>query len=157
MSNRADVERVRNEYRKIRKKLCNYHDDLTDRSHDLHIYMGVLDLNEVITKEMIEGGYVPEVIFDKLEEYKSAVEWFDTFKFQVRKAMEQNGVKKWSTDLFDFDYIEEHMSPRVDTKRMKETFFDIVDANGEVTRVNAYDYFVKNAKVKAHVSYKEKR
>lgn len=114
-------------------------------------------MNEVITKEMIEGGYVPEVIFDKLEEYKTAVEWFDTFKFQVRKAMEQNGVKKWSTDLFDFDYIEEHMSPRVDTKRMKETFFDIVNANGEVTRVNAYDYFVKNAKVKAHVSYKEKR
>lgn len=154
---RADVERVQNEHRKIRKKLCNYHDDLADRSHDLHIYMGVLDLNEVITKEMIEGGYVPEVIFDKLEEYKSAMEWFDTFKFQVRKAMEQNGIKKWSTDYFDMDYIEEHNSPRVDTKRMKETFFDIVDSNGEVTRVNAYDYFVKNAKVKAHVTYKEKK
>lgn len=123
----------------------------------LHKYILVVLMNEIITKEMIEGGYVPEVIFDKLEEYKSAVEWFDTFKFQVRKAMEQNGVKKWSTDLFDFDYIEEHMSPRVDTKRMKETFFDIVDANGEVIRVNAYDYFVKNTKVKAHVSYKEKR
>ena len=124
---------------------------------DLLEYVLVVLMNEVITKEMLTGGYVPEVIFDKLEEYKTAVEWFDTFKFQVRKAMEQNGVKKWSTDLFDFDYIEEHMSPRVDTKRMKETFFDIVDANGEVTRVNAYDYFVKNAKVKAHVSYKEKR
>lgn len=127
-------------------------------AHASHTYdIGVRCMNELVTKEMLEGGYVPEVIFDKLEEYKSAVEWFDTFKFQVRKAMEQNGIKKWSTDYFDMDFIEEHNSPRVDTKRMKETFFDIVDANGEVTRVNAYDYFVKNAKVKAHVSYKEKK
>lgn len=158
MSNRADVERVLNEYRKIRKKLCNYHDDLTDRSHDLHIYMGVLDLNEVITKEMIEGGYVPEVIFDRLEEYKSAVEWFDTFKFQVRKAMEQNGVKKWSTDYFTFDYINETESAKVDTKRMKETNIFVMDAvSGELEEVNAYEFFTKKSIVKAHVTYKEKK
>ena len=148
---RADVERVQHE------KHNSIHIISDSAVSDLLEYVLVVLMNEVITKEMLTGGYVPEIIFDKLEDYKTALEWFDTFKFQVRKAMEQNGVKKWSTDLFDFDYIEEHLSPRVDTKKMKETFFDIVDANGEVTRVNAYDYFVKNTKVKAHVSYKEKR
>ena len=139
----------------IRKNLCTRNGRNAHASHTYDI--GVRCMNELVTKEMLEGGYVPEAIFDKLEEYKSAVEWFDTFKFQVRKAMEQNGIKKWSTDYFDMDFIEEHNSPRVDTKRMKETWFDIVDSNGEVSRVNAYDYFVKNAKVKAHVSYKEKK
>ena len=45
----------------------------TDVDHD---GLGVRCMNELITKEMLEGGYVPDVIFDKLEEYKSAVEWF---------------------------------------------------------------------------------
>lgn len=149
----GECRKGRNEI--IRKNLCTcYGRYVTNVDHD---GLGIRCMNELVTKEMLEGGYVPEVIFDKLEEYKSAMEWFDTFKFQVRKAMEQNGIKKWSTDYFDMDFIEEHNSPRVDTKRMKETWFDIVDANGEVSRVNAYDYFVKNAKVKAHVSYKEKK
>lgn len=127
-------------------------------AHASHINdIGVRCMNELITKEMLEGGYVPEVIFDKLEEYKSAAEWFDTFKFQVRKAMEQNHVKKWETDYFVMDYIDEHKSPKIDTKRMKETWFDIVDSNGEVTKVNAYEFFVKQSKVKAHTSYKEKK
>ena len=122
-----------------------------------HDGLGVLVMNELITKEMLEGGYVPDVIFDKLEEYKTAVEWFETFKFQARVAMEKNNVKKWETDYFVMDYIDEHKSPKIDTKRMKETWFDIVDSNGEVTKVNAYDFFVKQTNVKAHTSYKEKK
>ena len=59
-----------------------------------HDGLGVRRMNELITKEMLEGGYVPEIIFDKLEEYKSAVEWFETFKFQARKSMEENNIKK---------------------------------------------------------------
>ena len=124
---------------------------------NFNIRMGILAMNELITKEMLEGGYVPDVIFDKIEEYKTAVEWFETFKFQARVAMEQNHVKKWETDYFVMDYIDEHKSPKIDTKRMKETWFDIVDSNGEVTKVNAYDFFVKQTNVKAHTSYKEKK
>ena len=154
----ADVtERVQND-RKICEKCSNRINALIDRSYDLHIYMGVLDLNELVTKEMLEGGYVPEVIFDKLEEYKSAIEWFDTFKFQVRKAMEENGVKKWSTDYFTFDYINETESAKVDTKRMKETNIYVMDAlSGELEEVNAYEFFTKKSVVKAHVTYKEKK
>lgn len=121
------------------------------------LYVLVVLMNEIITKEMVEGGYVPEVIFDKLEDYKTAVEWFETFKFQVRKLMEQYGIKKWETDYFVMDYIEEHTSPKIDTKRMKETWFSIVDENGEVSKVNAYEYFKTTNKVKAHTSYKEKK
>lgn len=115
------------------------------------------NVREVITKDMLKVGYVTDEILDKLEEYKTLVEWFDTFKYKSKVAMEQNGIKKWETDYFVMEYIEEHLSPRIDTNRMKETWFSIVDANGEVSKVNAYEYFVKNTKVKAHTSYKEKK
>lgn len=115
------------------------------------------NVREVITKDMLNVGYVTDEILDKLEEYKTLAEWFDTFKYKSKVAMEQNGIKKWETDYFVMEYIEEHLSPRIDTNRMKETWFSIVDANGEVSKVNAYEYFVKNTKVKAHTSYKEKK
>lgn len=115
------------------------------------------NVREVITKDMLKVGYVTDEILDKLEEYKTLVEWFDTFKYKSKVAMEQNGIKKWETDYFVMEYIEEHLSPRIDTNRMKETWFSIVDANGEVSKVNAYEYFVKNTKVKAHTNYKEKK
>ena len=115
------------------------------------------NVREVITKDMLKVGYVTDEILDKLEEYKTLVEWFDTFKYKSKVAMEQNGIKKWETDYFVMEYIEEHLSPRIDTNRMKETWFSIVDANGEVSKVNAYEYFVENTKVKAHTSYKEKK
>lgn len=157
-SNRADVERVRNEHRKIRKKLRNYHDDLADCSYHIDIHLGVLDLNEVIAKEMIEGGYVPEVIFDKLEEYKTAIEWMETFKYLFKTYCEENGVKSWETEYFKMTYVDETESERVDTKKMKETDIYVMDAvSGELEEVNAYEFFSKKSTVKAHVTYKEKQ
>lgn len=115
-------------------------------------------MNELITKEMLEGGYVPEIIFDKLEEYKSAVEWFETFKFQFKKFCEDHGYSKWETDYFFMNYVGETVSTRVDTQRMKETDIYITDAlTGELNEVNAYEFFSKKSVVKPHVTYKEKK
>ena len=149
---RADVERVQHE------KHNSIH-IISDSAVSLILeYVLVVLMNEIITKEMLTGGYVPEIIFDKLEDYKTAIEWMETFKFQVKKAMEENGVKKWSTDYFTFDYINETESAKVDTKRMKETNIFVMDAlSGELEEVNAYEFFTKKSVVKAHVTYKEKK
>ena len=115
-------------------------------------------MNEVITKEMLEGGLVPDVIFDKLEEYKTAIEWMETFKYQFKKFCEEQGYNKWETDYFIMNYIGETTSARVDTKLMKSTNIYIVNAEtGELEEVNAYDYFSTRSIVKAHVTYKEKK
>ena len=115
-------------------------------------------MNELITKEMVDGGYVPEVIFDKLEEYKTAVDWFETFKYQFRKICEETGINKWETDYFLLNYIADGVSSRVDTKRMKETNIYVLNGDtGELDEVNAYEYFKTTNSVKAHVTYKEKK
>ena len=115
-------------------------------------------MNEIITKEMIEGGYVPEVIFDKLEDYKTAIEWMETFKYQFKKFCEEHGIKKWETDYFMLNYIPEGICLKVDTKRMKETNIYVLNAEtGELEEVNAYEYFKTVSFVKAHVTYKEKK
>lgn len=115
-------------------------------------------MNEIITKEMVEHGIVPEVIFDKLEEYKTAIEWMDTFKFQFQKFCEEQGFNKWETDYFLLNYIGESTSTKVDTKRMKNENIYIIDAvTGEMEEVNAYEYFSKKSIVKPHVTYKEKK
>ena len=123
-----------------------------------HDGLGVWIMNELITKEMLEGGYVPEVIFDKLEEYKSSVEWFETFKYQFKKFCEEHGYSKWETDYFFMNYVGETTSVRVDTQRMKETNIYITDAlTGELNEVNAYEFFSKKSAVKPHVTFKEKK
>lgn len=115
-------------------------------------------MNEIITKEMVDGGYVPEVIFDKLEDYKTAIEWMETFKYQFKKFCEEHGVKKWETDYFMLNYIGDGISQKVDTKRMKETNIYVLNAEtGELEEVNAYEYFKTVSFVKAHVTYKEKK
>lgn len=115
-------------------------------------------MNEIITKEMVDGGYVPEVIFDRLEDYKTAIEWMETFKYQFKEFCERNGINKWETDYFFMNYIGETTSVRVDTQRMKDTTIYIADAlTGELEEVNAYEFFTKKTNVKPHVTYKEKK
>ena len=107
---------------------------------------------------MVEHGIVPEVIFDKLEEYKTALEWMDTFKYKFQKFCEENGFNKWETDYFLMNYVGETTSVRVDTQRMKETNIYITDAlTGELNEVNAYEFFSKKSVVKPHVTFKEKK
>lgn len=114
-------------------------------------------MNELVTREMLELGVVTDEILDKIETYKASKEWFETFKFVVQKACEENGIKKWETDYFSMPYVEETESLRVDTDRMKKTFIYITDAlTGEMVEVNAYEFFTKKTKAKAHMTFKEK-
>lgn len=115
-------------------------------------------MNEIITKEMLDVGFVTDEILDKVEEYKTAVEWMETFKYEFQKFCEEHNYNKWETDYFMMNYVQETTSVRVDTKRMKETNIYVLDAlTGELDEVNAYEYFTKKSLVKPHVTYKEKK
>lgn len=114
--------------------------------------------SDLITREMIDVGFVTDEILDKIEEYKASQEWMETFKYEFQKFCNVQGYNKWETDYFILNYIGETTSVRVDTKRMKETNVYILNAlTGELEEVNAYDYFTKKSIVKPHVTYKEKK
>ena len=124
----------------------------------LRDFVGVSAMNDLVTKEMLEVGAVSDEVLDKLEEYKTLNEWFDTFKFEFKKACEEYGIKKWETDYFLMNYIEDTFTKRVDTNRMKNENIYVVNAeSGELEEANAYEYFSKPSLSKAHVTYKEKK
>lgn len=112
----------------------------------------------LITKEMLEHSVVPEEVFDKIEEYRTAIQWMEMFKFELAKAMKENGIKKFEADDYIFSYIDETIQKRTDTERMKNESVYVLNAEtGELDEVNAYDYFIKNVKVKEHMSVREKK
>lgn len=115
-------------------------------------------MNDLVTKEMLEIGVVSDEILDKLEEYKTSLEWFETFKYKFKELCEEYGIKKWETDYFLMNYIGDTYSLRVDTNRMKNENIYVVNAeSGELEEVNAYEYFSKSSFSKAHITYKEKK
>lgn len=160
VSNRADVERVRNEHRKIRKKLCNYHDDLTDCSYHIDIHLGVLDLNELTKTDVFDLVGVTEEEFN--EHYNQLVEskeWMKQFKDKFLKAVLEGGMMPGDypvtlkTKYIDFQVIYPKQEPTfiLDNEIMKATDIDvdIIDPiTGEVStrRVNAYEWFKKKQK-----------
>ena len=149
---RADVERVQHERHNIHYRHGRYAHatDIDD--------IGVWCMNELVTLEHIQKGIATEEVFELIEDFKTAKERIETLKYQFEELNKKYGVRLWETDCFKMTHIDETESSRVDTKRMKETFFDVVDANtGDVHRVNAYDFFVKKVKVKAHASLEEKK
>lgn len=89
---------------------------------------------------------VTDKIVELLEQYLAINEQVDMFKYQVKEAMKQNGIKKWETDLFTFNLREGFVSKRVDTSAMKDTNIMIANADtGELEEVNAYEYFAKSS------------
>lgn len=115
-------------------------------------------MNELITKEFIEKGVTTDEVLEKIEQQKYLNEWFDTFKYLFKDYCEKYGFTKWETDYFVMNYINETLSQKVDTKRMKETTIYIANAEtGELEEVNAYGYFSYKSPVKAHVTFKEKK
>ena len=170
MSNRADVERVRNEYRKIRKKLCNYHDDLTDCSYHIDIHLGVLDLNEITKSNFFDlVGYTEEELNEKYNQLIEATEWIKQFKQKYLETVLESGMQPGDypvllkTKYVDFQVIYPKQKPAmsIDSERMKLTTIKVeeVDAEtGEVTErtVNAYKYFNTKPKSSPKAYVKEK-
>lgn len=84
----------------------------------------------------------------------------ETFKFQLKKAMLENGIKKWETDYYDFTLIPDGQTSSVDKDRMREEVVWVVDEQtGELEPVNAleyYDRFRKLSPRKGYIKIREK-
>lgn len=76
--------------------------------------------NEIVERKLYEVGAIDEATFDFLEQYQTMQEQFEIFKFNLTKAMEENGIKKWDNDYFVATAKEESLQKRIDTDRLKE-------------------------------------
>lgn len=117
-------------------------------------------MNE-ITKEMLELNVVPDYIYDKIEEYKSAIDWMETFKYQLKKAMEENGINKFDTDYYLFNLIAEGETTKMDKDAMSNELVTYVDGDtGELKTMSALDYY-ERFKIKtpraSYLKMKEKK
>lgn len=80
----------------------------------------VEEKNDIATRKMTELGLYGEDVSDLIAMFKYYEDQFKTFKFQLQKAMEENGIKSWKTDEFTATIREESMQKRLDTERLKE-------------------------------------
>lgn len=114
--------------------------------------------NELIKKWEAEVIKLNDEMYERYERYLADKEWFDTLKYQFSQFAKQTGISKWSTDVWEMDYITPRPSKGIDTERMKNETILVVNAEtGELEEVNAYDYFAtKNTFRSPYVKTKEK-
>lgn len=89
----------------------------------------------------IENGQIT-VAQEFLEEFKAlnqarlrAEMMEKELKQELRQAMEEYGIKKWSNDYFQATYIGETERTSVDTKRLKEELPDIAEEYSRTSKV----------------------
>lgn len=97
----------------------------------------VEEANELVEKKLYEVGAITEDTADFIEEYLTMVEKWETFKYQLEKAMRENNIKSWKNDLFSATVKEESMQKRVDTERLKqdglyEKYLKLVNVKGSL-------------------------
>ena len=76
--------------------------------------------NEIAERKLTELGVVSEEVYTMLEKFAYWQERYETFRYQLEKAMRENNIKKWDNDYFVATIKEESMQKRVDTERLKE-------------------------------------
>lgn len=105
-------------------------------------------MNELTKLEKL-NALLTEKVRDMLEQRAYIEEQFDTFKYQVRKVMEENDIRKWETDLFTVTITPDTKSTKVDTDKLKNTKVFITNAEtGELEEVGAYEFFTHKVDVK---------
>lgn len=80
----------------------------------------VEDKNEIVSKKLLEIGTIDKETFEMLESYLYYQDQFETLRFQLKKAFEENGIKKWENDYFTATLKEESLQKRVDIERLKD-------------------------------------
>ena len=81
----------------------------------------VQDENEIAEQKLMEVGAIDKNTYDFLEEYLTAQERYETFKFVLEKAMRENGIKSWKNDYFTATVKDDSVQMRVDTAKLKES------------------------------------
>lgn len=80
----------------------------------------VANENELVEKKLYEIGIINDEIMEEISKALYYKEWIETFKYQLEKAMRENGIKKWDNDSFTATLKEETIQKRVDNERLKE-------------------------------------
>ena len=105
----------------------------------------VEDENEIAERTLTEVGAIDKYTYDFLEQYLTYEEQFEMFRYQLEKAMRENGIKSWKNDYFTATVKDESTQLRVDTQKLKEA--------------GLYDQFTKVVAVKGglQIRFKDKR
>lgn len=110
-----------------------------------------------LTKLEKLNALLTEQVREMIDQYNYINDQFDTFKYQVRKIMEDNGVSKWETDLFTVTLTQDTTTTKVDTDKLKSTNVYISNADtGELEEVGAYDFFTHKVAQKGSFRMKVK-
>lgn len=98
-------------------------------------------MNELTKTEKL-NALLTEQVREMFDQYKFINDQMDTFKYQLRKVMEENDINKWETDLFSVQITADTTTTKVDTNKLKASQVYISNAEtGELEEVGAYDYF----------------
>lgn len=97
----------------------------------------VEEQNDIAERKLYEVGAISEETFDFLEQYRTVCEQYEMFRFQLEKAMRENGIKKWDNDTFSVTVTDEQLQKRVDTQRLKddglyEKYLKLVPTKGTI-------------------------
>lgn len=76
--------------------------------------------NEIAERTLVEVGAITQETYEMLASFRYYQEQYELFKYQLEKAMIENGIKKWDNDYFTATIREESMQKRVDTERLKD-------------------------------------
>ena len=80
----------------------------------------VEETNELVEKKLYEVGVLSEQVIEMINQYQRYTEEFEMFKFKLKEAMKEYGIKSWKTDDFTATYKDESIQKRVDNDRLKE-------------------------------------
>ena len=97
-------------------------------------------MNELVKVENGNITIVPEELqrLKQYQEIKLKAEMLEKeIKQQLLIAMESNGIKKWSNDVFNAIYVAETQRTSIDTKRLKEELPDIAEEYSRTSNVKS--------------------
>lgn len=80
----------------------------------------VLEANELTEQKLYEVGAIDKETFEMLETYLYYEDRMKLLKYNLEKAMKDNGIKKWENEYFTATIKEDSTQKRVDTERLKE-------------------------------------
>lgn len=97
-------------------------------------------MNELVKVENGNITILPEELqrLKQYQEIKLKAEMLEKeIKQQLLIAMENNGIKKWSNDVFNAIYVAETQRTSIDTKRLKEELPDIAEEYSKTSNVKS--------------------
>ena len=123
------------------------------------------DPNQVAERKLYELGVITDQTFDFLRHKRDVDEQYETFKFVLKGAMKDNGIKKWDNDLFSCSVTPEGTRTVFDSERAKEMtlleFRTLLNRllDEDLKDKTVYDFFqkVSYVKDKLNIRFKENK